>query len=138
MSKLNNSFYIPHPSPLEITNISSITESCLGWDGSSSVSVTGGTGPYTYLWSYDDDYQMPVLLENGLVNPLVNSSEIQYLTEGFYYVHIWDINSCYTLDSIFVSTTSSPTLSLLGVVNNLCHDDELGQITFNATRKSFL
>ena len=56
--KLNNSFYIPHPSPLEITDISSITESCLGWDGSSSVSVTGGTGPYTYLWSYDDDYQI--------------------------------------------------------------------------------
>ena len=62
-NKLNNSFYISQPSSIEVLNISSTLESCLGWDAEASVSVVGGTTPYTYLWSYDIDYQQPVQLK---------------------------------------------------------------------------
>ncbi|MBL6663581.1 MAG: gliding motility-associated C-terminal domain-containing protein [Flavobacteriales bacterium] len=131
--KLNNSFYISHPSAIEVVNISSTLESCLGWDATASVSVTGGTTPYTYLWSYDIDYQQPVQLENNTLNPSVNSPNVEFLTEGFYYVHIWDFNSCYTVDSIYISKTNTPTLSLLGTVDNLCYGNENGQISLTAS-----
>jgi len=131
--KLNNSFYIAQPSVVEVVNMSSTLESCLGWDATASVNVTGGTAPYTYLWSYDINFQQPIQLENNTLNPTANNSNAEFLTEGFYYVHIWDFNSCYTLDSIYVSKTNSPTLSLLGTVNNLCHNDTEGQITLTAT-----
>ena len=131
-NKLNNSFYISHPSVVEVVNISSTLESCLGWDASASVSVTGGITPYTYLWSYDIDYQQPVQLVDNTVNSTVNNANIDFLTEGFYYVHIWDFNSCYTVDSIYISKTNTPTLSLLGTVDNSCHDDNHGQISLTA------
>ena len=130
--KLNNSFYISHPSAVEVVNISSTLESCLGWDATASVSVTGGTTPYTYLWSYDIDYQQPVQLEDNTLNPTVNDANVEFLTEGFYYVHVWDFNSCYTVDSIYISKTNTPTLSLLGTVDNLCYGDENGQISLTA------
>jgi gliding motility-associated-like protein len=131
--KLNNTFYISQPTAVEVVNISSTLESCLGWDATASVSVTGGIAPYTYLWSYDIDFQQPVQLENGTLNPTANSSNIDLLTEGFYYIHVWDFNSCYTVDSIYISKTNSPTLSLLGTVDNLCYGDENGQISLTAT-----
>ena len=130
--KLNNSFYISHPSVIDVVNISSTLESCLGWDATASVSVTGGTTPYTYLWSYDIDYQQPVQLEDNTLNPTANNSNIEFLTEGFYYVHIWDFNSCYTVDSIYISKTNTPTLSLLGTVDNLCYGGDNGQISLTA------
>ena len=130
--KLNNSFYISHPSAVEVVNISSTLESCLGWDATASVSVAGGTTPYTYLWSYDIDYQQPVQLEDNTLNPTVNDANVELLTEGFYYVHVWDFNSCYTVDSIYISKTNTPTLSLLGTVDNLCYGDENGQISLTA------
>ena len=129
---LNNSFYISQPSQVEITNISSEIESCLGWDANASVSVVGGVEPYTYLWSYDINYQQPLQLENNTLNPTVNNSQVEFLTQGLYYIHIWDFNSCYIVDSIYVSSASSPTLSLIGSVNNLCHDDSSGQISLTA------
>lgn len=130
--KFNNSFYISHPSPVEVVNISSTLESCLGWDATASVSVTGGTTPYTYLWSYDINYQQPIHLEDNTVNPTVNNSNVEFLTEGFYYVHVWDFNSCYTVDSIYISKANTPSLSLLGTVDNLCYGDANGQISLTA------
>ncbi len=131
--KLNNSFYISQPSNIEVLNISSTLESCLGWDAEASVNVVGGTGPYTYMWSYDFDYQQPVQLQNNTLNPTVNEATLEFLTEGFYYVHIWDFNSCYTVDSIYISKSNSPEISLLGTLDNLCHGDEEGQISLTAT-----
>ena len=131
--KLNNSFYISQPSNIEVLNISSTLESCLGWDAQATVNVVGGTGPYTYMWSYDFDYQQPVQLQNNTLNPTVNEATLKFLTEGFYYVHIWDFNSCYTVDSIYISKSNSPVISLLGTLDNLCHGDEEGQISLTAT-----
>ena len=129
---LNNTFYISQPSQLEVINISSEIESCLGWDATASVSVVGGIEPYTYLWSYDINYQQPLQLENNVLNPTANNSQVEFLTEGLYYIHVWDFNSCYIVDSIYISSASSPTLSLIGTVNNLCHDGSNGQISLTA------
>ena len=73
------------------TETTTTIESCLGWDATASVSVTGGTTPYSHFWSYDIDYQQPVQLEDNTVNPTVNNANIEFLTEDYYYVHIWDL-----------------------------------------------
>lgn len=131
--KLNNSFYVGEPAEVEIIGVSSTQESCLGWDATASVNVTGGVGSYTILWTYDDAYQLPLQLQNGTLNTTSQSSNPQNLTSGLIYVHVWDINSCYTMDSVYISQTNSPDLVLVGTVNNLCYNDTDGQISLNAT-----
>ncbi len=130
---LNNSFYVGEPAEVEITGVSSTQESCLGWDATATVSVTGGVGSYTILWTYDDAYQLPLLLQDGSLNPTSQSSNPQNLSAGLVYVHVWDINLCYTMDSVLISQTNSPSLVLIGTVNNLCYGDTDGQISLNAT-----
>ena len=130
---LNNSFYVGEPDEVEITGVSSTQESCLGWDATANVNIIGGVGSYTILWTYDDAYQLPLLLQDGSLNPTSQSSNPQNLTDGLIYVHVWDINSCYTMDSVFISQTNSPDLVLIGTVNNLCYNDTDGQISLNAT-----
>ena len=130
---LNNSFYIGEPSEIEILDVSSTLESCVEWDASASVNIAGGSGSYTILWSYDNAYQLPLLLQNGSLNPTAQTANPQNLTEGMIYVHVWDIYSCYTLDSIYISKATSPSLALVGTVDNLCYGDQMGQISLNAT-----
>ena len=72
-------------------------------------------------------------MQDNTLNPTVNNSNVEFLTEGFYYVHVWDFNSCYAVDSIYISKTNIPTLSLLGTVDNLCYGTENGQISLSAT-----
>jgi gliding motility-associated-like protein len=129
---LNSTFYIAEPSQLEALSTTSSLESCLGGDGSANVSVAGGTEPYQYLWTYDSNFQLPILLTNGDINPTSQNANPQFLSEGLHYVHIWDARGCYTLDSVNVNKASVPNLSLLGTVNNICHNGEMGQISINA------
>ena len=130
---LNNSFYVGEPTEVEITGVSSTQESCLGWDATANVSVTGGLGSYTILWTYDEAYQLPLLLQDGSLNPTSQSSNPQNLSAGIVYVHVWDINSCYAMDSVSISQTNSPSLVLIGTLNSLCYGDSDGQISLNAT-----
>ncbi len=59
---------------------------CFGLcNGMSSVSVTGSTSPYTYLWSNSD------------VTSITTN-----LCAGIYYVTVTDISGCTTADSIFI------------------------------------
>ncbi|MGC6470722.1 MAG: gliding motility-associated C-terminal domain-containing protein [Flavobacteriales bacterium] len=131
--KLNNSFYVSEPTVLEILNTSSTLESCLGWDAEASVSVAGGSGNYTYLWTYDRDFQLPLQLQDSTLNQTSNQPNVENLTSGLIYIHVWDLNSCYTLDSIIISQSTSPILSLIGTVDNVCNGDTEGQISLNAS-----
>jgi gliding motility-associated-like protein len=132
-SSLNYSLNVNQPNKLEILNTSSTLESCLEWDATASVNLTGGSNPYVYLWTYDSDFAQPVRLLNGDLNPTNQTANLQFLTDSLYYIHVWDFNGCYTFDSVAVNRATDPNLELLGVINNLCHDDEQGQITVNAT-----
>lgn len=130
---LNTSFYIGQPDLLEVINTSSTLESCLGWDATASVSVAGGTAPYTYLWTYDIEGSQPDTMQTGVFNTTANTANPSYLHEGWYYIHVWDYNDCYTLDSVEVNLATDPALSLIGTVDNDCHLDEEGQITLSTT-----
>ena len=130
---LNESFYVSEPDQLEVLNTSSSIESCLGYDATANVIAEGGTLPYTYSWTYDVNFQQPIENLDGSTNFSGTTSSPQNLTEGLHYIHIWDFNGCYTYDSVMVNRATSPTLNIIGPVDNLCNGDSEGQISANAT-----
>ncbi len=67
-----------------------------GTDGNISITVEGGTVPYSYLWS------------NANTN-----SEITDLTAGMYHFVVTDFNGCLLLDSIYVDQPAPLTLNEL-------------------------
>ncbi len=84
-------------SPLLTANASIVTNvSCSGGnDGSATASISGGTSPYTYLWS--DMYTQTTATANGL-------------SAGTYSVGIADNNGCITTASV---TITQPTAVLV-------------------------
>jgi hypothetical protein len=83
--------------PSEINlNFTTFPESDSGnYDGSASVSISGGTPPYSVLWN------------NGQTD-----STIVYLEMGLYSVTVTDANGCSISDSVFVE-------SLVGIDENI-------------------
>jgi len=66
------------PTPLSVSTSS--TDELLGNDGTATATVTGGTAPYTYLWSPG----------------AATTSSINGLTTGLYSVVVMDANGCST------------------------------------------
>ncbi|MBN2862065.1 MAG: gliding motility-associated C-terminal domain-containing protein, partial [Bacteroidales bacterium] len=101
--------------------ITDITCESPGFDnGSIDLSVTGGVGPYTYLWS------------NG-----ETTEDISGLTPGDYIVIISDANNCEYTDTMTISLppeiTFSTTLSDYNGFNVSCYGYSDGQIDISVT-----
>ncbi len=77
------------PGPSAI--ISSISEICDRANGSTEVTISGGSAPYTYLWSNDS-----------------TNSITTGLTAGNYYVTVTDNNGCTTSASVNVQEIPGP------------------------------
>ncbi len=87
-----------NPKPSSTT--SAAAESCQGaFDGTASAIPTGGTSPYTYLWS------------NG-----ASTSSILALAPDLYTVVITDANNCFTTDSAVVLASSIACETVVPVV----------------------
>lgn len=80
-----DSFTVAEPDTL-MSSTSGVGITCFGFgNGTASVTVTGGTAPYTYFWS---NFHF--------------TSSIDSLEEGEYFVIVTDANGCTTVDSITV------------------------------------
>ncbi|RYJ42994.1 Adhesin AidA-related protein [Flavobacterium beibuense] len=80
-------------------SFNSVNVSCPGSsDGTATVTVTGGTAPYEYLWS------------NG-----ASTASLVGLTDGTYTVTITDDNGCTLIDSVTVVTTPDVTAPVADV-----------------------
>ncbi len=87
-----------NPKPSSTTSVAA--ESCQGaFDGTASAIPTGGTSPYSYLWS------------NG-----ANTSSILALAPDLYTVVITDANNCFTTDSAVVLASSIACETVVPVV----------------------
>ena len=75
-------------------------------NGSAWADVTGGTSPYSYLWS------------DGQINMTASS-----LTAGNYSVIITDINGCSTIDSVTITEPSAISV-IENTSNILCNGDK--------------
>jgi subtilisin-like proprotein convertase family protein len=88
---------------LGIQSASIVDEQC-GTDGEISVSISGGTLPYSYLWS------------NGEV-----SSNISGLNSGIHYLTVTEANGCSIVDSFTVNAGTNPLLLTTQIIHPTCN-----------------
>ncbi len=91
--------------------------SCGQYNGEASVSVTGGTPPYTYLWD-----NLPVQNSDVLTNALA----------GVHTVVITDANGCTISDMATIADLAGPTASIISVINSAC-SQSIGEVTIGAS-----
>ena len=110
-----SSYVITAPSVLDVT-IASINVNCnTGCDGQATATPTGGTPPYSYLWS------------SGPTVPAVVN-----LCAGTYTVWITDANLC--MDSAVITITQPPALGIIfSQTNTTCFGDCDGTATITGT-----
>jgi large repetitive protein len=107
---------INNPAPI-VPNISTTTTACLGATGTATASVSsGGTAPYTYLWS------------TGITNPTATG-----LATGAYTVTITDNNGCSSSANASISENGGATVALNTVTNATCYGSNTGAININVT-----
>jgi hypothetical protein len=89
--------------PVALTAVANTNdESCAGNDGSASVTPSGGTAPYSYLWS------------NSATTPTISG-----LVAGNYDVTITDANGCTSINNLIVNNGCVPcALVATATVNN--------------------
>ncbi len=99
-----------------LVNMAAVNPSCNGGaDGTASVSISGSTGPFEYLWSNGD-----------------TTANIANLMAGSYTVSILDGNGCEVTGN--VSLIAPTALNLTAQQTNVtCHGDSTGTATVNAT-----
>lgn len=107
-------FTISQPTQL-VANVT-VTNGFCGSQGSATANITGGTSPYTYLWS------------NGQTTLTVNN-----LAGGSYSLTVTDANNCTAVKSFQVTVTPPPvcTIVLTQPITTLNGSD--GKLTVNAS-----
>ncbi|MEO1434344.1 MAG: hypothetical protein AAFV80_02325, partial [Bacteroidota bacterium] len=104
---------INEPSELFGTVDNTSDANCTSCDGTATISTSGGTGPYTYLWSNGNTDQNPADLCSGMNN-----------------VSITDANACLVVLTASIGNTSSLLIDQLTVDANVsCNGDADGQLT---------
>lgn len=103
-------FHINRNSPVNLSLVSSVQPSCNGSDGSLTVSASGGTAPYTYVWS------------NGQT-----TSTASNLNEGGYHVSVKDQGGCSAFLTAWLKEPANCYVNISGQVlndkNGDCYSD---------------
>jgi len=110
------SVIINQPSALNLTP-SSVPSTCSLSNGMASVTVSGGTTPYTYSWN-----------PGG-----VSISNLSNIPSGVYRVSVYDANNCSLTDTIIVSNASGPSASISSVRNVSCFGGSDGSATVTSS-----
>ena len=96
---------ITEPEVLEASTVVNANETCeIGNNGIATASATGGTAPYTYLWSNAE-----------------TTATITGLTAGTYNVTITDANGCTDTESVTIEETSSIIVASVVDANVTCN-----------------
>jgi len=112
-----SSIQITEPNALALNLQNSTQITCNGnTDGTASYAATGGTLPYTYLWS------------NG--NTTATASG---LSAGSYSVTLTDANNCQEISSILITEPDALTLNLQNSTQISCNGNTDGAASYTAT-----
>lgn len=107
---------IVNVSTLSLTATTVNANSCGGTDGSATVTVSGGTSPYTYSWS------------DGQTGPIATD-----LAVGTYSVDVNDATGCAaTLSGIFISSPANFSVTSVATQPTTCVSND-GTITVSVT-----
>ncbi|MCF8373341.1 MAG: T9SS type A sorting domain-containing protein [Bacteroidales bacterium] len=105
-------YTITEPDPIVITYTSTNLSCYKVYDGSITISITGGTSPYTFLWSN-----------------LANSQNLTALKAGSYSVKIWDANGCFFQSQVITITQPNAfTNGLILAQGVLCSSDQNAEL----------
>ncbi|WP_333601508.1 PKD-like domain-containing protein, partial [Flavobacterium sp.] len=117
-----NSYSITEPTDIVITVNNENDITCYNANnGSINITVTGGTGSYSYTWTKNS-------------NPFAVTEDISNLAPGVYTVSVTDVNNCGPKTATF-TITEPPLLvvSLVSQTNVLCYGAATGAIAVNVT-----
>jgi gliding motility-associated-like protein len=105
-------------SPLPLSfNLTSTPSFCGQNNGTATINnLLGGTSPYSYLWSNGDTGFSADSLPVGLLS-----------------VTIQDINGCQLTDSITITSSGGPQVTLLSQVNPSCYGSNDGSLEIDVT-----
>lgn len=113
----SQTFIITQPNEL-IATIASITPADCGLsNGAASITVSGGTGTYTYSWSPSGG----------------NTASASGLAAGPYLVTVTDQNGCQDTVNVIITTTGGPTINVVTQNNVSCNGGNNGSITVSAS-----
>ncbi|MBP6397954.1 MAG: hypothetical protein KA340_08740, partial [Saprospiraceae bacterium] len=105
-----------NPAGMAITTVSSTNASCLGVaNGSATITVAGGTGPYTVSW---------VTGATGLT--------LNNVTSGTYACTVTDSKQCTAVSSVNIGSNQQATLALVSTTPPTCFGFNNGSITIEA------
>ncbi len=106
---------VSQPTTIVLAFISTDATTAAGSDGSIDLTVSGGVGPYTFLWSNAD-----------------TTEDINNLTAGVYTVTVTDSNSCTKTGSAPVGDPSQ--MRIVAVAENVsCNGSSDGSVTLTVT-----
>ncbi|MCF8370654.1 MAG: PKD domain-containing protein [Bacteroidales bacterium] len=111
----NLSFNISEPGPLTLSSIN-YDIACFGFsNGSIDLTVSGGTLPYSYVWS------------NGSM-----IEDLSTLSVGIYSVTVSDANNCLQTETTQIAT-ATPILLNENLVDASCNNGQTGSITLSVS-----
>ena len=121
-------FQVTEPQPLAVTsalsNYNGFEISCFGaTDGSITLSVTGGTSTYTYLWTPSNGGLIPAGMQTA--------ANLTGVRAGTYSVKILDANGCEKIETYVLRQPAPVGISEVGASrkNVLCFGEATGNIT---------
>ena len=95
---------IANPAPINVTGAPSNPTCFGGSNGTITLTVSGGTTPYTFSWT-----------KNG--TPFGMQQNLTDLTVGTYVVTVRDVNNCTTLQTFVLTQPAQPVISFGGQTN---------------------
>ncbi len=103
--------------PLAITSsVTAVDATCGSSNGSASVTPTGGTGPFTYVWSNSQ-----------------TSQQITGLASGTYSVVITDANGCTSTATSFINNAGAPNITVTNTLDVMCFGQTGGAAAISAS-----
>lgn len=113
---ITQTYNITQPPALSVTT--SFTQStCSAANGAAAVSVTGGTGAYSYTWAPTGG----------------NNANATGLVAGTYTCTIADANSCSITATVTVPNANSPVVSIISSTDVTCFGGNDGEATASST-----
>ena len=103
---------VTEPTPLTTEIVNVVNTFCALPNGSALVTATGGTAPYTYLWS------------NGAITDTITN-----VLAGFYSVTTTDNKGCTQIDTITIIDIPNPQVNITASSDVLCFGGNTGTAT---------
>ena len=111
------SFNLTDPAELKIAVTGTTDVKCKGDpSGAIDITVTGGTGAYTYLW-----------------NTGTNTQDLEGITDGTYTVTVTDANGCTKTETITIAEPDFGLQVAESITHILCHGEATGKIDLTVT-----